>query len=772
LFDEVNVANATGEVSEIQLSSALSLSYGLTKRTSVGLTIASLAADVDNENSTSTENQLFTNARLSTDVAGVLMSSDLTIDPNGKFAGLVAARTTLGKYELGLSQRLFQNDFRNIGAINIEDADNLTRIATSANLSRPFFRIPSGRVSYETNASYQEDQSGDAAASLGTRIDYQTGGVGLSWSHTQLFDLEDSDSTASGQLAARFAAADYTRWSLISDLSYSDSGDGILQSGSIRAARPLTGRGYLSLNATRDILSATTAYSASWNRQYQAFKLSSSIAGTSSEDISLRFGFELTARRNPNRWLPAISSTGGSSSVAVVVFGDDNQNGKQDPSEPVLEGVRLTRNGLLAGAATDRNGVALLTGLTSNTSVDVGILEADIKDPSLKYNGIERGVLARPGRVPVIEVALQRATDIEGTVTVAGTNPAPNVRMILSPVDGGEPIEINTEYDGYYYLSRVPLGVYEFGPDAEQLESAGLVAQPATRRLVLENLEDFPPPEDFTLFRLADLDPDDDDDGVPDVADAFPLDPAESVDTDADGIGNNADTDDDGDNVSDNDDVFPLDATESVDTDADGIGNNSDEDDDGDGRIDRRDAFPLDRTEQFDTDRDGIGNNRDRDDDGDKVNDAHDLFPLDARESSDADLDGIGDNADTDDDNDTVADALDLCPATNVPEVTVLRKSLRRGRYAVTDAGDDGFFSSTNAASISLAETGGCSCEQILVARKERTESYLARAKNSLNDAINTRVPRLAAALESINGDEQIFGCRKSTIKSWSKKVQ
>jgi hypothetical protein len=43
------------------------------------------------------------------------------------------------------------------------------------------------------------------------------------------------------------------------------------------------------------------------------------------------------------------------------------------------------------------------------------------------------------------------------------------------------------------------------------------------------------------------IDPDDDDDGVPDDADAFPLDRTEWADTDADGIGDNADPDDDGD---------------------------------------------------------------------------------------------------------------------------------------------------------------------------------------------------------------------------------
>jgi hypothetical protein len=46
-------------------------------------------------------------------------------------------------------------------------------------------------------------------------------------------------------------------------------------------------------------------------------------------------------------------------------------------------------------------------------------------------------------------------------------------------------------------------------------------------------------------------------DGVPDEEDAFPNDPNESVDTDGDGIGNNADTDDDNDGVPDAQDAWP-----------------------------------------------------------------------------------------------------------------------------------------------------------------------------------------------------------------------
>ncbi|MDA8682267.1 S8 family serine peptidase [Porticoccaceae bacterium] len=165
---------------------------------------------------------------------------------------------------------------------------------------------------------------------------------------------------------------------------------------------------------------------------------------------------------------------------------------------------------------------------------------------------------------------------------------------------------------------------------------------------------------------------DTDKDGVANTIDAFPNDPSESVDTDGDGIGNNADTDDDNDGVPDVDDAFPLDPLESVDTDSDGVGNNEDTDDDGDGVLDTDDAFPLDGAETFDTDGDGIGNNADTDDDNDGVPDADDAFPLDPLETLDTDGDGVGNNEDTDDDGDGAADDQDVFPLDPTITGTVL----------------------------------------------------------------------------------------------------
>lgn len=159
---------------------------------------------------------------------------------------------------------------------------------------------------------------------------------------------------------------------------------------------------------------------------------------------------------------------------------------------------------------------------------------------------------------------------------------------------------------------------------------------------------------------LAQLDSDSD--GINDANDAFPNDPSESIDTDGDGIGDNADSDDDNDGVIDTNDAFPLSANETQDFDGDGLGNNADSDDDNDGVGDVLDAFPFDTTEWLDTDGDGIGNNADTDDDNDGVPDTSDAFPLNASETQDFDGDGVGNNSDNDDDNDGFADALDAFP--------------------------------------------------------------------------------------------------------------
>ncbi|MGB0236118.1 MAG: putative Ig domain-containing protein [Poseidonia sp.] len=162
---------------------------------------------------------------------------------------------------------------------------------------------------------------------------------------------------------------------------------------------------------------------------------------------------------------------------------------------------------------------------------------------------------------------------------------------------------------------------------------------------------------------IADVsDGDDDNDGVIDSLDPFPLDPSESIDTDYDGIGNNADLDDDNDGTNDTDDAFPLDPKEDADLDKDGLGDNADADDDGDGCDDLLEDYPRNGSMCFDFDLDGLGDAEDDDDDNDGYNDVVDAFPYNSSEWNDTDMDGIGDLFDDDDDGDNYTDVMDAFP--------------------------------------------------------------------------------------------------------------
>jgi len=154
------------------------------------------------------------------------------------------------------------------------------------------------------------------------------------------------------------------------------------------------------------------------------------------------------------------------------------------------------------------------------------------------------------------------------------------------------------------------------------------------------------------------VDADDDNDGVADSLDAFPLDPSESVDTDGDGIGNNTDTDDDGDGVADSLDALPLDPSESVDTDSDGIGNNSDLDDDNDGLTD------ADENSTYGT------NLLLADTDGDGIADGDEFTLWGTNWNADPDSDGIINLLDADSDGDGLNDGDELTFGTNPADNT------------------------------------------------------------------------------------------------------
>ena len=161
------------------------------------------------------------------------------------------------------------------------------------------------------------------------------------------------------------------------------------------------------------------------------------------------------------------------------------------------------------------------------------------------------------------------------------------------------------------------------------------------------------------------VDPDDDNDGIPDAKDVCDLavDPSQT-DTDNDGIGDACDDDDDGDGVPDNSDLCPLVADpKQKDTDGDTLGDACDDDDDGDGVADAKDNCPLAiNPDQADGDGDGIGDVCDDDVDGDGVPNDKDNCPGKKNgDQSDKNNNSVGDVCEDDWDGDGILNGADNC---------------------------------------------------------------------------------------------------------------
>ena len=155
--------------------------------------------------------------------------------------------------------------------------------------------------------------------------------------------------------------------------------------------------------------------------------------------------------------------------------------------------------------------------------------------------------------------------DVELTVTSIVAEPRSGPDVVWDVADAASEFRLEeTEAGKFAFESTLNEETVRFAISAHATDPGGLQT--------VDGLEFV-----FTVFRDVDMDGtadafdnDDDNDGVVDSLDAFPLDPSESVDTDLDGTGNNADTDDDDDGVADANDFYPLNARCSEELDGNG----------------------------------------------------------------------------------------------------------------------------------------------------------------------------------------------------------
>lgn len=163
-------------------------------------------------------------------------------------------------------------------------------------------------------------------------------------------------------------------------------------------------------------------------------------------------------------------------SVLAMAFRDLDGDGIKDAKEPALADIGF--RGGIGEVRTDESGRALISGLGDGRPAQVTMLGDTLPDPYLSpvKPGIE--VVPRPGRTHVAMFAVATVSEVEGHAFFdSGGDEAravSNVQLQLVDPKGEVIASAKTEYDGYFFLERVPPGKYALRIDPEQASKLGI----------------------------------------------------------------------------------------------------------------------------------------------------------------------------------------------------------------------------------------------------------------------------------------------------------
>lgn len=240
-------------------------------------------------------------------------------------------------------------------------------------------------------------------------------------------------------------------------------------------SREINAKTTVRASLTHSFANRQTAFGVSGTRKLGPLALSldgTYTMPTRSYALTLRLG--LSFGRNPLSGKMFVARPGLSSSGAVAVraFSDDNGNGTRDPGEAALGGVEFFTASQHVTA--DKAGEALLTGIGDGAHAAVRIDGASLPDIAMAPAHDGYRLVPRAGRIPVVEFAVQRLSDIEGNAVFADgarRRAVSGLKLVLVDAQGRRVAKARSESDGFVLLEQVRPGDYTLALDPVQAAS-------------------------------------------------------------------------------------------------------------------------------------------------------------------------------------------------------------------------------------------------------------------------------------------------------------
>ena len=237
---------------------------------------------------------------------------------------------------------------------------------------------------------------------------------------------------------------------------------------------------FISTGFTRIVTSDTDQVFFNMNKSHGAYSLGLntrySTGGVLSVDLSFTIGLGHEPRTNT--WRPEYRPVASQGAMSTQAFLDKNSNGIKDGDEEGLAGIKIRVNGGDVPNPADDNGVVYVTGLEPYRNFDLDIALETLEDPLWQPSIKGTRINLRPGHVAQIDFPIIITGEVDGTVVVQVKDQKREVSGViveLLDMEGKLVQKTKSTYDGFYLMSKIPVGKYQLQISREQTDSLGLM---------------------------------------------------------------------------------------------------------------------------------------------------------------------------------------------------------------------------------------------------------------------------------------------------------
>lgn len=247
-------------------------------------------------------------------------------------------------------------------------------------------------------------------------------------------------------------------------------------------------------------------YYGSLNKAFSLATLSATSSYEPKGDFSVGMILSYSFGREPRNeaWHMKGKAQALTGAASIFVFVDANRNGQYDEGEVPLANVEPTVNQGDSGVRTDKNGIAVLTGLNAYAPTDISIALRTLEDPFQIPRPRGLRFTPRPGKMSRLDFPVIVTAELSGMVRVVNKSRNTGRRGLNVELINSKGLVVQTaltEADGYYLFANVEPDVYQLRIEPQQLAKAKLKSDPEVFDIVVGQDGALQDTHDFELRR-------------------------------------------------------------------------------------------------------------------------------------------------------------------------------------------------------------------------------------------------------------------------------